>query len=81
MKECAGFDVVLMVGEGELIGRFVLQRINSMYQNRFIEMTYSNVLGFSHAHKIPVSRSSSSGKEEKKFVESLFSNFVWSFRI
>ena len=65
LKECAGFDVVLMVGEGELIGRFVLQRINSMYQNRFIEMTYSNVLGFSHAHKIPVSRSSSSGNQIK----------------
>ena len=32
MKECAGFDVVLLMREGELIGRYVLYRINAAYQ-------------------------------------------------
>ena len=32
MKECAIFDIVLMMKEGELIGRYVLQRINAAYQ-------------------------------------------------
>ena len=61
LEECKNFDVVLMMKEGELIGRFVLQRINTVYQIGDVDMTYSNVLGFSNSQKMPISRSSSSG--------------------
>ena len=31
MKECGKFDVVLLMKEGEIVSRFVLQRINAAY--------------------------------------------------
>ena len=65
-----------------MIGRYVLQRINSIYQEKFIEMTYSDVLGFDSLNKSPVSRSQKMESEQKLefWVKSYFSRFSWSFR-
>ena len=72
MKECDGFDIVLIVREGEMIGRFVLQRINAVYQNDpLIGMTFSNVLGFDHFYNVPFSKSVLKKEDEKSGISKL----------
>ena len=81
IKQCKGFDIVLMLGEGEMIGRFVLQRINGAYLKEDVDMTYSNVLGFCPFNKIPTSKSEVDfNNKHSDFAQSLFSQQVWSYR-
>ena len=65
-----------------MVGRFVLQRINAAYRDQSVQMTYSNVLAFSSFYKMPVSKSPriQSANKYYNFAETLFSQFLWSFR-
>ena len=79
MQECEGFNVVIVIRDGEMIGRFVLQRINAAYKNKSTQMTYSNVLGFDEFEKVPFSLSWEGKK--KNLYEGIFSDFFWSFQV